>query len=502
MTNSILKIFLASLLLAVAIVHSADFAHSASLGDECFDDSGCSGYICIAENEEDEFGACTKCDDNDPDFACFDGKVCSSAGKCINPLTTRDDDVLQEQTTGNASLGELCGKNKSCDSGLKCSDSSGTDSGTCVLDGSNSTSASSTSTTSNGGIPGARTYNGTEINIFGIIKGNNLGEVLVSIYTNVAVPLLGIILFIHIVYGLLSQGILWSGSREKAIKFLSGEFINGITAFVILLSAYIILNTINPDLVDGEFNFDTVAGQAGSALGGGSGNNSGGSGGQNNDGGGNQDTSGKWQITYYDIISQNRFQDGEGGTRNIGGVDLPRSFLKDVSIQGTGVLSDGKTLVHCDSGCQSGGADAKFSLIKGKNCINTAASGKCLYPFEGAAINTLNFGSTITADIFSGKNVSGADQLLAVVKGGKAYASSFNIGTTVTVLDRGATNKFGDCKPKTIIRHFDHFVGDRCLVSDNWRGCKKSGNKLDKQIPGYGGASFKFDVKTSEDFCK
>lgn len=538
LTNQ-LKYFSVCLLGILALVFLLPYQVSAAVvGDQCVDDTDCTGFICVAENETDEFGACIKCDDNNPDFACFDGEVCSPAGKCVNQLTTRDDDTLQEQNTGEASLGELCGKDTPCASGLKCSDSSGNLSGTCVLDSSSSsdsgeplgalcddkkkcksglvcsdpksgtcvlgssTTGNNSTSSGDGKIPGATSYDGQSINIFGIIKGNNLGEAIVSIYTDAAVPLLGIVLFIHIVYGLISQGILWSGSSDKAIGFLVGEFKNGALAYIILLSAYIVLNTINPDLVDGGFDVQAVQNQAGSALGGGSGNQGGGggTGGQNNDGGGTFDPSGKWYITYYDVISQNRFKDGEGGERNVEGINLSRAFLNDVSIQGTGVLSDGKTLIHCKSNCQNGGSNATFELFRGKSCIDTAANGKCIYPFEHAAINTMKFGDTITVDAFSGKNVTGADKLLAVVKGGKSYSSNFSIGKTVTVADRGAESHFGKC-PNNIIRHFDHFVGDRCLVANRWRGCIQSSGKLDQQLSGYGAKAYNFDVKVSSAPC-
>lgn len=314
-SQTFLKLFLVG---AMLFLQSSFVVWAAEVGDSCFDDSSCTGYICIAENEEDELGACTKCNDNEDGFECFDGQVCSSAGKCVNKLgNLGGDDTLNQQSTGGDKnngeqcsfddqcksgycapitgsslpvcadrpsdssssgegepLGALCDDKKKCKTGLKCSDPK---SGTCILD--SSSSSSSTSMTSDGKIPGATSYNGTEINILGLVKGNNLGEVIVSIYKDLAVPLLGIIIFIHIIYGLLSEGILWSGSADKAGKFLFEEFKNGALAYIILLSAYIILNTINPDLVKNEFDVNAIAGQAPSALGGGgSGNTSGGGG--------------------------------------------------------------------------------------------------------------------------------------------------------------------------------------------------------------------------------
>ena len=85
--------------------------------------------------------------------------------------------------------------------------------------------------------------------------GEAIGECISQIYT-VSLSLVGIVAFVQIVWG----GFLVLTSAGNTSKYgeAMNKIKNAILGIVLLFSSYLILNTINPDLVNFNFNFEKI----------------------------------------------------------------------------------------------------------------------------------------------------------------------------------------------------------------------------------------------------
>lgn len=95
---------------------------------------------------------------------------------------------------------------------------------------------------------------------------SDLGSLIESIF-NWALALVGIAVFINFLWA----GLLWftAAGRPGPIKDAKEKMFNSIIGAIILLASYLILNTINPDLVKNKFTLPGLDGDGGGGGGGG-----------------------------------------------------------------------------------------------------------------------------------------------------------------------------------------------------------------------------------------
>lgn len=80
---------------------------------------------------------------------------------------------------------------------------------------------------------------------------------LIGYIYNLAFWIVGIAVFVNILWG---GFIVFFGSAGSSSKFAEGrtKITNAILGLILLVAAYMILNTINPDLVKNTFDFGTL----------------------------------------------------------------------------------------------------------------------------------------------------------------------------------------------------------------------------------------------------
>ncbi len=227
-------------LLAFMVFVPTGFVYAASLNEFCEFDEDCGGYICdlnvdLDEDGENDAGICRECQgggsyESGNGFGCYeeDGEVCATSGADKGKCVSKD-------------------KQSADDGGDK--DDRATD------DGNASGSAASS------GLKGATQYDGKTFSFFGLVQGDNLGELIVSVYEDLAFKLIGIIIFIRLLivsFNYISGQL--GGAKIGGVGSIGEEVSNAVLAFIILTSAYVVLNTINPDLVEGKFTLEALSG--------------------------------------------------------------------------------------------------------------------------------------------------------------------------------------------------------------------------------------------------